>query len=175
MGSLMFVVILLIFAICVFLIGSYGYFLYIKYQQRKLWDDLYALLKIKFALFIDLIIFVKDTCAEEPEILTTMMGCVKSFIMAKTPSETAAAHLKAQTAIKGLERLLDKRPLILDSNGYVKIKDEMVKIDEKIGFACQFYNDSAEEYNSKISNLPLGIVAGIFNFRVKGYIDIKLQ
>jgi len=169
------IVIVLIIVICLYISGIYVYFIYLKHKQRLLWDELYAQMKIKFALFTDLLDIVKETYSDEADILKKMSGCINSFISSKAPADAAAAHTKAQAALASLEGLLGKYPLIRNGEGYTEKKNEILKVDEKIWFACQFYNESVDKFNNRIQKLPFRIVAGIFNLTKKGQVVVKRQ
>jgi len=168
-----YITVALVAAICVFIAGVYGYFTYVKYKQRALWDSVYAQLKHKYALLADLIAVIKDVYPHESETLKILTGCINAFISARTPSETAAAYAKTNAALRGLDEMLNKYPLLYDSDGYRSIKNEMIDIDEKINFTARFYDDSATAFNARLRFLPFKAVAGIFNIGSKGRLDFK--
>ena len=172
---LFYVIMALIVMICAFILSVYGYLTYMKFRQRRLWDELYAQLKIKYGFVTDMLDIVKDIYPHESEALKILAGCLNAFISSRTPLETAAAYTKTQTALHGLDVLLDKYPLVRSRDAYVSLKDEMISVDEKIAFASQFYNDSAGAFNARLSKLPFKAVAGIFNIGAKGRLEFKRQ
>ena len=165
----------LVVIICAFIIGVYGYLTFMKLKQRRLWDELYAHIKSKFALLTDIFDIIKDAYANESEALKVIASCLHAFISAKTPSETVAAYSHTQAALHGLDDALAKYPLLYGSDAYVAFKNEMIGLDEKIAFTSQFYNESAAVFNARLAQLPFKAVAGIFNIGMKGKLDFKRQ
>ena len=161
---------------CVLITGTCGGILYFKYCQRKLWNEYYVLLKIKFSLIAELIAAVREIYFYETDALRVLTGCVGAFIAAKTPAEAVSADARAQAALNNLEKLLnEKYPSVRDSDGYIFIKTKIMKTDEKIGFASKFYDESVTKLNAFIKTVPFGLVAGIFNIRAKMMIKKEIK
>ena len=159
--------------ICVFITGTYIWILYLKYRQRILWNELYALMKTKFASVANLLFTLKEIYNKEPELYKMTSGCVGSFILSKTPAEAANAHVQAQAALNILDESIKKYPLAAESDGYILFKSEMMKTDEKIGFASKFYDESVINFNNIIKRAPFAAVAAIFGIKAKG--NLKLD
>ena len=155
----------LVVILCVFICWTYGFFMYLKYTQRLLWDTLYAQLKQKFVLLSDLVFTVREINLEETDIYKNLTDGLGAFISSKTPAETSAAYAKAQTALARLDGSLKKYPSVLNGADYIKIKGEMLKIDEKIGFSSKFYDEGAIKFNAYIRKMPFAAVAAIFNIK----------
>jgi len=166
-----YIAVALVAALCVFITGVYGYFTYIKYRQRRLWDSIYAHLKIKYGLLTDLLVVVKDVYPRESEMLGVLAGCLNAFILSKTPADAAAAYAKTHAALTVLDDTLKNHILLLDNDAYQTIKDEMIKTDEKINFTARFYDDSAMKFNARLRFLPFKAVAGIFNIGAKSRLN----
>ena len=48
---------------------------------------------------------------------------------------------------------------------FLELQKQLKEIEDKIGFARQFYNDTVTSYNQAVKMLPGSIFAGIFNFK----------
>jgi len=53
------------------------------------------------------------------------------------------------------------------------LQEELAGTESKIAFARQFYNDSVMAYNTKLQMFPHNLLAGIFGFKGRDYLEIE--
>jgi len=162
----------LLLAIFIYFLGVYVWLLYLKYRQRILWDGLYAQLKNRFALLAELAYAVRDIYTAEPDALRSVTASIGAFISSKTPSDAAAAYIRANAAINSVNEALIKYPHVRDAGGCAEILEEMLRVDEKIAFASRFYDESVLKFNARVKSAPFALVARMVGIKAKGGVKL---
>lgn len=77
--------------------------------------------------------------------------------------------MKASGEISGLlGRLMaisESYPDLKANANFLNLQKQLKDIEDKIGFARQFYNDTVTSYNQAVKMIPGNIFAGIFGFK----------
>jgi hypothetical protein len=107
------------------------------------------------------------TYSSESEIIRELRGRANKCFNAQTPEEHAKADKHAKNTITKMEKLMEKYPLLYETEKYAEIKNSLVILEEKTEFSRQFYNKEITSYNERVFRLPVRIVSSIFNFRKK--------
>ena len=69
--------------------------------------------------------------------------------------------------------VVEAYPDLKANQNYLALQEELTSTENRIGFARQFYNDSAMQFNNKIQMFPTNIVAGMFNFKAGEFFELK--
>ena len=51
------------------------------------------------------------------------------------------------------------------------LQNQLKEIEDKIGYARQFFNDSVLMYNNKIEMFPSNIIASMFGFKKESFFE----
>jgi LemA protein len=82
---------------------------------------------------------------------------------------------QAQDALGGsLSRLLavaESYPQLKANQNFLELQAQLEGTENRINVARNDFNQSVNEYNSKIRSFPANITAGIFGFKQKGYFE----
>jgi len=82
---------------------------------------------------------------------------------------------QAQDALSGsLSRLIataEAYPQLKANQNFLELQAQLEGTENRIGVARNDFNQSVNEYNSKIRSFPANITAGIFGFKQKGYFE----
>lgn len=93
--------------------------------------------------------------------------------------ENIALYQKAQGQLSSsLSRLLvsvEQYPNLKANEGFLKLQDELAGTENRIAVARDNFNEAAKSYNIYVQTFPRNILAGIFNFHVKGYFEADAE
>lgn len=150
-----------------FIVITYSYILLQLALLRRQWKGLEGLIQSKFSAMAALIPILSDITGLDREFLKGFTACVQGYIRSRTIEETIAANTRAGYYLRELDKRLAAYPKLRDDAGFLEHHGEFIAAEEKISFACQFYNKGVANFNKTINILPISIVAGIFNIKPK--------
>jgi len=148
-----------------YVIGVYNRLVNSKNMVNDKWNEIDKQLKRKTELVPKLIEIVKGYAIQEETIFMAL------FAERNRITNTFSINDKIE-ANKNLSKNLDL--LVNLENNYKKLSkddkfkakvEELNKIDAKINYSCEFYNNVVTEHNIKISKFPIKIVAVLFKFK----------
>ncbi|TDQ84253.1 LemA protein [Dongia mobilis] len=155
-------------------IGFWGVSLYnrlvrLKTQVANGWAQIDVQLKRRYDLIPNLVESVKDYMGYEQETLRQVIEARNSAVKANAGTATpSAASLNAESALTAslgrLFALSENYPNLKANETVQQLMEELSSTENKIGFARQFYNDSATAYNTAVLSFPDNLIAGRFGF-----------
>lgn len=153
----------------------WGIFIYnrlvrLKAQVANGWSQIDVQLKRRYDLIPNLVESAKDYMSYEQETLRQVIEARNSAVKANAggaaPSRDSLAAESALTASLGrLFALSENYPDLKANQTVQQLMEELSSTENKIGFARQFYNDSATTYNATTQSFPDNVVAGRFGFQ----------
>jgi LemA protein len=160
----------LVALIVIWAIVAYNRLVALKTQVANGWSQIDVQLKRRYDLIPNLVESAKDYMGYEQETLRQVIearnSAVKANAGAGMPTSEAVAAEAALTASVGKFFALSENYPDLKANQTVQqLMEELTSTENKIGFARQFYNDSATGYNTAVLSFPGNLIAGKFNFQ----------
>jgi LemA protein len=142
----------------------------LKVQVANGWSQIDVQLKRRYDLIPNLVESVKDYMGYEQETLRQVVEARNSAVKANAgggiPSSATIAAESTLTASLGRFFALSENYPDLKANETVQqLMEELSSTENKIGFARQFYNDSATAYNATVLSFPDNMIANKFGFR----------
>jgi LemA protein len=55
----------------------------------------------------------------------------------------------------------------------LNLQEELTSTEDKISYSRQFYNDSVQNYNTRIQTFPRNLIAGMFNFAPRQFFQAE--
>jgi len=149
---------------------TYNRLVSLKTQVANGWSQIDVQLKRRYDLIPNLIESTKDYMGYEQETLKQVIEARNSAVKANAgtgmPSQASVAAESALTASLGKFFALSENYPNLKANETVQqLMEELASTENKIGFARQFYNDSATGYNTAVLSFPGNLIAGRYNFQ----------
>jgi LemA protein len=97
--------------------------------------------------------------------------------VASTSSGSVEDRAKAENALsaslRSLFALAEAYPNLKANENFIALQAELAATENKIGFARQFYNDTAMQYKNRVEMFPGNIVAGMFNFQAEPFFQLE--
>ena len=143
----------------------------LRNKVRNQFSQIDVQLKKRFDLIPNLVETVKGYATHESETLENVIKARNGYADAKTVDEKIEANDVLTKGISKLFALAEAYPDLKANQGFVNLQNQLQEIEEKIGYARQFYNDAVMKYNNKIQMFPSNIVAGLFGFKAEKFFE----
>lgn len=163
--EILIVILVIVVLIALWLVGVYNSLIKLRNKVRNQFSQIDIQLKKRFDLIPNLVETVKGYAKHESETFEKVINARNSYTNAKSDSEKIEAANEMTQAVRGLLALAESYPELKANTNFLSLQNDLKEIEDKIGYARQFYNDSVMVYNNRIQVVPSNIVAGMFGFK----------
>lgn len=161
---MLFVILGIIAVIVLFVISSYNSIVTSKLKATTDLKQIQVQLQKRFDLIPNLVKSVSAYAKHEKGTLEAVIQARNTYKTASTPAEEFKASGDLTQALSKLMVLSERYPELKADKNFMDFNEKLSKIEGEIGYARQFYNDSANVYNTKIATFPGNVFAGMFGF-----------
>ena len=134
--------------------------------------DIDVQLKLRHDLIPNLVETVKGYAGHERGTLEEVVKARNAALTAQGPAQVAAAEGQLTTALRGMLALSEAYPDLKANANFQQLQTELSDIENKLAAARRFFNNSVQEYNTGIEQLPAALFAGSLGFRRKEFFDL---
>jgi LemA protein len=134
--------------------------------------DIDVQLKQRHDLIPNLVETVKGYAGHERGTLDDVVKARNAALTAQGPAQVAAAEGQLTQALRGLLALSEAYPDLKANANFQQLQSELSDIENKLAAARRFFNNSVQEYNTGIEQLPAALFAGSLGFRRKEFFDL---
>lgn len=169
---------LIIVAIIIILIVLLGIvyqnkFVRLHERVKNSWSQIDVQLQKRFDLIPNLVEAVKGYSTHEKETLEAVISARTHYTTAGTIDEKMRASGELGSVLSRLMMVSESYPDLKANSNFLDLQNQLKDIENKIGFARQFYNDTVTTYNQAIKMIPGSIFAGIFKFKEEPLFKIE--
>ena len=150
--------------IVIWLIALYNGLVGGRNQAQTAWSQIDVQLKRRHDLIPNLVQVVKDAMGYEQETLTKVVQARNAAAQASGPAQAGPAEAALSQATRGLFALMESYPQLKANENIKGLQEELASTENKIAFARQFYNDSANAYNTRRQTFPAVLAAASLGF-----------
>jgi LemA protein len=167
---------MLLGAVVIFLLwlaGTYNSLVGLRNQVKNAWAQIDVQLKRRHDLIPNLVETVRGYMTHERD---TLENVTKARNVAAQASGVAAQSQAETVLSQALGRLLvtvEAYPDLKANQNFLALQEELTSTENKIGFARQFYNDQAMQFNNRIQMFPSNFVANAFNFKLAEFFEVE--
>lgn len=167
------ILIIAIGIILVAIVYLYNRLIVLRNRVENAWAQIDVQLKRRYDLIPNLVETVKAFAAHEKEVFTNIAKARNMAIQATSVDQQGKAENELNRALKGLFAVAESYPQLKSNQNFLMLQEELAGTESKIAFSRQFYNDSVMLYNTKTQMFPLNVLANIFGFKKKDYLEIE--
>ncbi len=143
-------------------------------EVKNAWSAIDVQLKRRHDLIPNVIEAVKVYASHERQTLDAVTNARQEAVASSGSIEIRAKAENALSAsLRSLFALAEAYPNLKANESFIALQTELAATENKIGFARQYYNDTALRYKNRVETFPGNIVAGMFNFRVEPFFQLK--
>lgn len=160
------IVVVVIILLLVFLVVGYqNKFVKLHERVKNAWSQIDVQLQKRFDLIPNLVECVKGYATHEKETLERVISARNKYVTAGNIDDKMKANGELSGILSKLMVLTESYPELKANSNFLDLQGQLKDIEDKIGYARQFYNDTVTSYNQAIKMIPGNIVAGMFNFK----------
>jgi LemA protein len=164
-------VLLLVLAVAA--IALYNRLIVLRNRVENAWAQIDVQLKLRYDLIPNLVATVKGYAAHESQTLEAVVKARQLAMDAKGVAEQAEAENALMGTLRSLFAVAEAYPDLKANTNFLKLQEELSNVEQKIGYARQFYNDSVMSFNTAIQVFPANLLAGIFGFSAREFFEIE--
>lgn len=166
--------ILLGIAAAVILIGISIYNRIVALNQRadQAFADVDVQLKQRHDLIPNLVETVKGYAAHEKETLNAVISARNQAVSAQGPKAQGEAEGVLGAALGKLFALAEAYPDLKANTNFLELQRELSDVENKLAAARRFFNNSVQEFNTIIQQIPGVFIAPMANFKPRDFFEI---
>ncbi len=166
------IVLLIIVAIAAYLVVIYNRFISLRTGIDAAWSDIDVQLKRRYDLIPALVDTVKGYKDYEAETLEKVIQARQQGLDAGSIDEKAAAANRMSGALGKLFALAEAYPDLKANTTFMKLQNELSRIEDALQNARRYYNTIVRDYNYRLDAFPDLYVAQKFNFTRREYFEL---
>ena len=174
-GVKMMIALIIVGAIVLLIIGfivtNYNVLVVLRNKVRNQFSQIDVQLKRRFDLIPNLVETVKGYAKHESETLEKVIEARNGYANAKTDAEKMAASKDMSQGVMQIFALAENYPELKANENFLDLQKQLKEVEDKIGYARQFYNDAVLMYNNKTEMVPSNIVASMFGFKKESFFE----
>ncbi len=155
------------------LIGIYNGLVGARNRVANAFSQIDVQLKRRYDLIPNLVETVKGYAAHEKETLERVIQARQQAISAQGVAQQAQAENMLTGALRQLFALSESYPNLKANENFGQLQEELVSTENKISFARQFYNNTVENYNTRLQRFPAVMVAGMLGFTPAEFFELE--
>lgn len=167
-------IIILVLLGVIFLYGAstYNKLVIARNKVRDQFSQIDVQLKRRFDLIPNLVETVKGYAKHEGETLEKVIQARNNYASAKSDAEKVSAANEMSRGVMNIMALSENYPDLKANTSFIDLQNQLKEVEEKIGYARQFYNDSVLMYNNKIEMFPSNLIASMFKFTKESFFEV---
>ncbi len=137
----------------------------LKENIKKSWANIDVILKQRYDELPKLISVCESYAAFEKGVLDRLMQAREKYVGASGVSEKAEASGEISAALKSLFALAENYPELKANTNFMQLQNRISHLEESLADRREFYNDSVNNYNIRIQQIPDVFVAAFLRYQ----------
>jgi LemA protein len=155
----------IVIALVLWVVVSYNLLVGLRNQAANGWRQIDAQLKRRHDLIPNLVNTVRGAMDFERDTLTAVMDARAKALTAGGPTDAAQKEGRLTQALARLLAVAENYPALKPNENVRLLREELSATENTVGFARQFYSDTATRFNTAQQVLPTNIFANMFGFK----------
>lgn len=154
-------------AVIGYLITIYNGLIALRENIKKAWANIDVILKQRHDELPKLVSVCESYAEFEKGILERAMKARERYFSADTVAKKAEASAEVSGAIKGIFALAENYPQLKANENFMQLQTRISHLEESLADRREFYNDSVNNYNIRIQQLPDAVVANFMGLKLE--------
>ncbi|MBP2640312.1 MAG: LemA family protein [Negativicutes bacterium] len=162
-------VIALVVIIAISAVSGYNGLVTLNENVNGKWSQVENQLQRRADLIPNLVESVKGAAAQERQLIQSVTDARAKLAGAQGPVAKATANDELSGALSRLLVVVENYPVMKTDQNFRQLTDELAGTENRLAVARKDYNDSVQNYNTKIRTFPTNIYASMLGFGQKEY------
>jgi len=167
------IILFIIIGSAAYLIAIYNKFVSLRAGIDAALSNIDIQLKRRYDLIPALVDTVKGYKEYESKTLEKMIKARQVGLTADTIEEKSSAANMLSSALGKIFALAEAYPDLKANTTFVKLQDELMRLEDAIQNARRYYNAIVRDYNAKLESFPDLFIAQKFNFEPRQYFELE--
>lgn len=150
------VIILIIFSIV-----QYNLIVQARVRVQAAWSQIDVQLQRRLDLIQNLVETVKGYASHEKSTLDSVIYARSQAISAESLSDIVQSQNFLTQALGGLLALAEAYPELKANSNFLSLQSELSNTESRVAYARNYYNESVQIYNTRVTSFPSNIYAGL--------------
>ncbi len=166
-GILIFLGIFLFGALAIvgYFITIYNGLISLKENIKKSWSNIDVILKQRHDELPKLISVCESYAEFEHGVLDRLMKAREKYFKARGVTKKSEASNEVTAALQGIFALAENYPDLKTNKNFMQLQERISHLEETLADRREFYNDSVNNFNIRIKQIPDVLVAGMLNYQ----------
>ena len=169
-GFLVFLIVVVLVGL--FVIGIYNRIVGLNQRADQAFADIDVQLRQRHDLIPNLVETVKGYATHERSTLDAVIQARNAASAAHGPAAQAEAEGMLNAALGKLFALAEAYPDLKANANFLELQRELSDVENKIAAARRFFNNSVQEYNTAIQQIPGNFVAPMGGFKSREFFEL---
>jgi len=157
-----------------FVISLYNGLVRGRNEVKSAWSSIDVQLKRRYDLIPNLLETVKGYASHERQTLEAVVKARQQAIsFTGSVEERAKVENVLTSTLRSLFALAEAYPDLKANQNFLALQEELAGTENKIGFARQYYNDTAMRYKNRVEIFPSNIIANMFSFKAEPFFQME--
>ncbi|CCQ91304.1 Conserved LemA domain protein [Nitrospina gracilis 3/211] len=161
------------------LLGIIGYFIMIynglislKENIKKSWSNIDVILKQRYDEIPKLISVCESYAQFEKGMLDRLLKARERYVRADGVKEKSKASNQISEALRSVFALAENYPELKANENFMQLQNRISHLEETLADRREFFNDSVNNYNIRIQQIPDVFVAGMLNYQQEEMFEV---
>jgi LemA protein len=169
-GFIIFLIVVVL--VVLFVIGIYNRIVGLNQRGDQAFADIDVQLRQRHDLIPNLVETVKGYAAHERGTFDDVIRARNAASAAHGPAQQAQAEGMLNAALGKLFALAEAYPDLKANTNFLELQRELSDVENKIAAARRFFNNSIQEYNTAIQQIPGNFVAPMGGFKQREFFEL---
>ena len=165
------IILVIVLVLALYVISTYNGLIQARNKVKDQFSQIDVQLKRRFDLIPNLVETVKGYAKHESETLEKVIQARNNYANAKTEAEKVEASNEMSRGVMNIMALAESYPELKANTNFMDLQNQLKEVEDKIGYARQFYNDTVLMYNNKVEMFPGNLIASMFNFKKEVFFE----
>jgi LemA protein len=161
--------------ILILFIVLYNGFVSKRNRVEESFSGIDIILKKRFDLIPNLIEAVKGYMSHEKETFSSIVNLRNQALNTNNPDERLKLDQKLNNAVGSVFALAESYPDLKANTNFLSLQSDLGEIETEIERSKRYYNGTVRDYNIAVESFPGNLIAGIFGFPKKDFLELKEQ
>jgi LemA protein len=153
-------------------IATYNRLVSLNQRSAEAWSDIDVQLKRRTDLVPNFVETVKGYAAHERKTFEDVSRWRSAALSARSPEARAEAENQLTQALRQLFAVAEAYPELKANENFRQLQASLAEIEEAVQNARRYYNAVARDLNTAIESFPSNFVAGLFQFKKRGFFEL---
>jgi LemA protein len=167
------IIVVIVVLLLLYFVAQYNGLVRLRNRVDSSWSQIDVQLKRRHDLIPNLIETVKGYAAHEQGTFEKVVQARNAAVNAQGPQEAAQAENVLTGALRSIFALAEAYPDLKANQNFLSLQEELTSTEDRISYARQFYNDTVQNYNTRIQTFPRNLIAGMFNFTPRQFFQAE--